>query len=262
MTGPLQGYTVVVTRPEHQASRFIDLARAAGAATIALPALTVRFLEPDAATGATLLPDDYDWVLYTSANAVEAALAYLPAPRRAHVAAVGAATARALRARGIAVDAVPVGRSDSEGLLALPSLACPAGLRVLILRGVGGRELLRGELLRRGATVVVGELYRREPATADAVKLERLADSLKRPRSTVVAVTSVEVLDGLLGLADAALAERLRAALLLLPGERVAAAARDRRWAGEIIVASSAEDGAMLAALEQYAASRGAPSLA
>jgi len=259
VSGPLAGLTVVVTRPEHQAGRFIELARAAGAATVALPALVVEVVELDAATRASLAPDDYDWVIFTSANAVEAALAGLPPPTRCRIAAVGPATARAATARGIRVDAVPAGRSDSEGLLALPALADAEGLRVLILRGVGGRDLLREELARRGADVVVGELYRRKPAIADPAALRLLAEALRRPRATVVAVTSVEVLDGLLGRLDASQLARLRSTALLLPGQRVAAAARERQWAGELIVAPSAEDAAMLAALERHVAARGRP---
>lgn len=258
MTGPLAGLTVVVTRPEHQAGRFIELARSRGAAVIALPAIAIDCLALEAPARAALAPDAHDWVIYTSANAVEAAALALPAPGRCRVAAVGRATARALAARGIHVDVVPVERADSEGLLALPAFAEVRGTRVLVLRGVGGRELLRDELTRRGAQVTIGELYRRRPAVADPEAVAALGDAVESGRRVVVAVTSVEVLDGLLGLLPADLAARVRGAPLLQPGERVAAAARERGWAGELIVAPTAEDGAMLAALEAHVAARGA----
>jgi len=64
-----------------------------------------------------------------------------------------------------------------------------------------------------------------------------------------VAVTSVEVLDSLLALAPPAVVPRLLDAGLLVPGERVAAAARRLGWRGPLIVARSAEDEAMLEAL-------------
>lgn len=258
MTLPLAGMTVVVTRPERQAGPFIDRATRAGAACLAIPAIAVDPVTLDEVARARLAPDAHDWTIYTSANAVEASLAQLARPARCKVAAVGRATAHALEARGIAVDARPAGRSDSEGLLALPALAAVAGQRILILRGEGGRDLLREQLRRRGATVQVGEIYRRRPATAAPGALAALDDALRAgSRLLIVAVTSVEVLDGLLGLVPPELAARLRVAALLLPGERVAEAARARHWTGEIVMATSAEDAAMLAALEQHAASRG-----
>jgi uroporphyrinogen-III synthase len=257
VTAPLAGLTVVVTRPRRQAGPFIECATRAGATCIALPTLEIDAVELDEAARARLAPDEHDWVIYTSANAVEIALASLPRPTRPRVAAVGRATARALELHGLPVHALPAGRSDSEGLLALPAFAQPAGLRILILRGLGGRELLREQLQARGATVSVGEIYRRRATHGDPSTLAELEGALAaNPRGLVVAVTSVEVLDGLLDRVPPALADRLRAQPLLLPGVRVAEAARERRWAGPLIVASSAEDASMLAALESHSGAR------
>jgi uroporphyrinogen-III synthase len=204
-----------------------------------------------------LAPDAHDWTIYTSVNAVEASLAMLPRPSRCRVAAVGRATALALREHGIAVDALPEGRSDSEGLLAVGALANVAGQRILILRGVGGRELLREELSRRGGSVQVGEVYLRRQASPSSGALQELDRALGNDaRALVVAVTSVEVLDGLLGFVPAASLERLRSATLLVPGHRVADAATGRGWMGAVVVARSAEDASMIEALEAHVAGR------
>lgn len=68
---------------------------------------------------------------------------------------VGEATAAVLQGAGLEVSAPPRG-DDSEALLALPALrqavAAPAP-RVLIVRGVGGRELLAERLAEQGASV-------------------------------------------------------------------------------------------------------------
>ena len=259
MTPSLAGLTVVVTRPERQARHFIDLATRAGATCLALPAIAIDPVTLDPTARALLAPDAHDWTIYTSSNAVEASLAQLPRPVRCKVAAVGRATAQALEAHGITVQALPAGRSDSEGLLAHPAFANVHGQRMLILRGAGGRDLLREQLQLRGATVRVGELYRRRPVVAPPGALDALDEALRSGGgSLVVAVTSVDVLDGLLNLVTPELAARLRTATVLLPGERVAAAARARLWTGAIVVAGSAEDAAMLAALEGYAVARGA----
>ena len=248
MNQPLAGLTVVVTRPERQAGRFMQLLHEAGAASVACPTLAIEPITLDAAARARLAPDDYDWVIYTSANAVEQALEQLPRPTRARIAAVGRATARALRDQGLEVHATPAQVSNSEGLLAATELADVRGLRILVLKGVGGRDALRETLSRRGADVTLGEVYNRTVAMPSPGTLE----DLQRACATglaVIAVTSVEVLDALLDLAPETRIARLRDAPLLLPGERVAAAARVRGWRGPLIVAPSAEDATMIDAL-------------
>lgn len=258
MTQPLAGLTVVVTRPDRQAGPLLRLLREAGAATIAFPTLVIERIELDDAARRRCTPDAHDWVVFTSTNAVECAFAQLPRPGRARVAAVGRATARALVELGVAVDATPADVSDSEGLLATRELAEVGGRRILILKGAGGRDKLRETLAARGAEVTVGEVYRRRVATPGDHALDRLAQACVA-EAPVIAVTSVEVLDALLGLAPDARHPRLRHATLLVPGDRVAAAARERRWGGSVIVAPSAEDATMVATLVRAVEAGGIP---
>ena len=258
MTPPLAGLTVVVTRPERQAARFVQLLKEAGAVPVSCPTLAIDPIILDAASRIRLAPDDYDWVIYTSTNAVEQAFAQLPRPRKARIAAVGRATARALRDEGLDVHATPEQVSNSEGLLALPEFAGIRGRRVLILKGVGGRDTLCETLSRRGAEVTVGELYARTVAVPAPGTLEEL----RRACTTgvaVVAVTSVDVLDALLELVPETRLASLRDTPLLLPGERVAAAARDRGWRGPLVVAPGAEDATMIDALVRARAAGGIP---
>lgn len=245
---PLEGVTVVVTRPAAQARRFAALVRAAGATPLMLPALEIEPLTLDEDQRARLVPDDYDWTVFTSANAVEFAMRQLPRPGQTRIAAVGRGTARALGEHGITVHAIPDKSSDSEGLLALAPFEAVRGRRILILKGRGGRPLLATELSRRGAEVVLGDLYRRVTAAPDAVALDALRSACGRP-GTVIAITSVDGLSALLGFAPEADFPQLRDVRLLVPGQRVAAAARERGWRGPVLVAGSAEDGAMFQAL-------------
>ena len=254
MSRPLAGVTVVVTRPRAQAARYAALVSEAGATPLLLPALEIEPVELDAGARARLAPDGFDWTIYTSANSVESALRQLPRPTRTRIAAVGRGTARALAEHGLVVQAVPATTADSEGLLALDAFASIAGRRILILKGEGGRTLLREELERRGATVVTGDLYRRVPATPDAAALADLGRDLDSG-TVVVAVTSAESLAALLAAIPDARLPRLRDATLLVPGERVAAAARTQRWRGPVHVAASAEDAAMAAALPEVVSS-------
>jgi uroporphyrinogen-III synthase len=244
----LAGLTVVVTRPERQAGRFIQLLYEAGAASTAFPTLAIDPITLDAASRARLVPDSFDWVIYTSTNAVEQSLAQLPRPLKARIAAVGRSTARALRDQGLEVHATPEQVSNSEGLLAVPGLRDVRGRRILILKGVGGRDTLRESLSRRGAEVTLGEVYNRTVA----VPAPGAVESLQRACASglaVIAVTSVDVLDALLELAPETRVPRLRDTPLLVPGERVAAAAWERHWRGPLIAAPSAEDGIMINAL-------------
>jgi uroporphyrinogen-III synthase len=248
VTGPLAGVTVVVTRPRAQAARFATLVSEAGATPLLLPALEIEPVELDPAARALLAPDAFDWTIYTSANSVESSLRQLPRPTRTRVAAVGRGTARALADHGVVVHAIPTTTADSEGLLALDAFASIAGQRILILKGEGGRTLLREELERRGATIVTGDLYRRVHAAPGAVALAELGRALDSG-AVVVAVTSAESLAALLAAIPDADLPRLRDAALLVPGERVTASARAQRWRGPMHVAASAEDATMAAAL-------------
>jgi len=255
---PLAGLVVVVTRPARQSARFSALLTGHGAAPVAFPTVAIEPVPLDADVRAALGAQPIDWVIYTSANAVEQALAQTGCLPRAATAVIGRATARAAEAAGISVDAIPAAGVDSEGLLALPAFAAPAGRRIVLFKGAGGRDALRAELARRGAAVVVAEVYRRVPVVPAAGSLEKLASACAMD-STVVAVTSVEVLESLLLLAPESRAPRLVETTLLVPGERVAAAARRHGWRGPIVVARSAEDEAMLDALIERRAGGGAP---
>jgi uroporphyrinogen-III synthase len=256
VTAALEGFTVVVTRPARQAGPFVAMLRDAGADPILLPTIEIEPIELDAASRAALAPDDFDWTVYTSANAVECSLQQLPRPARTRVAAIGHATARALGEQGIRVDAVPQAASDSEGLLALGAFTDLRGQRVLIVKGAGGRTLLRAELARRGADVVLCEVYRRRPAAADPAALEALQKASGHTRLIVV-VTSGEVLSALLEATPDGRLPKLRDSTLLVPGERVAASARSLGWRGPLVVAPSAEDGVMFATLARHSSCAG-----
>jgi len=256
VTAALEGLTVVVTRPARQAGPFVAMLQDAGADPILLPTIEIEPIELDAASRAALAPDDFDWTVYTSANAVECSLQQLPRPARTRVAAIGRATARALDEQGIRVDAVPQAASDSEGLLALGAFTDLRGQRILIVKGAGGRTLLRAELARRGAEVMLCEVYRRRPAAADPAALEALQKASGHTRLIVV-VTSGEILGALLETAPDGRLPKLRDATLLVPGERVAASARSLGWRGPLVIAPSAEDGVMFATLARHSSCAG-----
>src|SRR5699024_5810893 len=96
---PLQDVHVLVTRPAHQANNLCRLLEDAGAVALRLPLLRI---DPprDPAPAQALLEqgDEFDWLLFTSVNAVHAAIPWLrlSAAGRGRIACIGAATAAAL----------------------------------------------------------------------------------------------------------------------------------------------------------------------
>jgi uroporphyrinogen-III synthase len=91
--------------------------------------------------GPPIRVDEYDWLVLTSRNAVEALFARVegPLPR---VAVIGPGTAEALRARGVEPELV-ASESTQEGLAA--ELPKPSG-RVVFAGAEGAREVLAREL--------------------------------------------------------------------------------------------------------------------
>jgi uroporphyrinogen-III synthase len=255
MSAPLAGRTVVVTRPAHQSAGLAATLRGLGAQVVEFPALRIEPIAPRT-TGAQTDTDAFDWVIYTSANAVALARTRLARPLKARVAAIGPATAQALELAGIPVAAQPQLGADSEGVLALPAFAALHGARVLIVRGAGGRDLLRRELTRRGAQVQVEELYRRVNVAPTPTAIYELAAALA-PGTAAIAVSSSDVLRSLARIVPAALDASLRATTLVVPGRRVAGTARELGWTGELIEATGAEDAAVVHALVEHARSGG-----
>lgn len=256
--GPLAGIGVLVTRPPEQASRLMAQLQTLGAQPVAFPALAIAGASrPEALRLRLAAIDQYDWLLFISPTAVQFGLAALNlaqplaveslAQRR--TAAVGGATAAALRAAGCRQVVVPASGADSEQLLALPEFADLAGRRILIFRGEGGRELIADTLRARGGEVDYAECYRRVRPQTDPAPLQK---ALNEQRLHAVTVFSRETLDYLLELLNAAEDARngVLALPLFVPHERIAAHARALGFT-RVIVTAAGESG-VLAGLVEY----------
>jgi len=167
---PLFGRRVAVTRTRQQASALAARLAELGAEAIEAPTIAIEPAEDPAAIDRQIARlADYDWLVLTSANGVEALaerLASLGLDARAlagvQVAVIGDATAGALAERlGIRADLVPesfVAEALAEALLA--RAAEPPALRVLLLRADIARPALREKLEAAGATVEEAAVYR------------------------------------------------------------------------------------------------------
>lgn len=149
---------VWVTRSQPGADRQAAALRDAGHDPVVAPVIRIEI------TGSAPPPGPFDELVFLSEHAVRAGLPPLRAAPwfiDARAFAVGARTASVLADAG--VPAATPAEPTSEGLLALPEFAALDGHRVLLVRGVGGRELLEQTLTERGAAVARFDCYRRAP---------------------------------------------------------------------------------------------------
>ena len=162
---PSSSPTIVITRAAHQAGELKTLLEAAGFHTLLYPAIAIQPPAAARALDAALRhARDYDWLIFTSANAVEAVARRLDALNLGpdalqgpSIAAVGPATARAVERRlGLDVDLIPP-KAVGESLL--DALPIPPGQRVLLPRAAKARDVLPDGLRARGVQVDVVTAY-------------------------------------------------------------------------------------------------------
>lgn len=183
MTAPLAGVRVVVTRPGHQSESLLEAFHAAGARAEPLPLIEIGPPDdPAPLERAAREIGRYDWVVLTSSNGVDALLDRLPTspaapfPPGLRIAAIGPATAEALRRRGIEPALVADDRR-AEGLAAELAPLLPSGARVLLPQPPDARPVLASELTRAGAEVEAVIAYaKRLPAAAPARARELFGD--------------------------------------------------------------------------------------
>src|SRR5690606_18073827 len=120
-------------------------------------------------------------------------------PSHLQFAAIGPVTAAELANFGVTNVLMPQDRFDSEALLSLPELQDMAGKRCMIVRGVGGRELIANTLTQRGAEVTFAECNQRFNRQNDAGQLQAL---WQNKALDAIVVTSSEAMRHLLALAS------------------------------------------------------------
>ncbi len=166
--GTLTGRRIVVTRRRGQAVSLVQQLQARGATVLEVPSIEiVPPAEVAPLDGALRSLAGYQWVVFTSSNAVQAVigrLAVLGLPPKlapARVASLGPATTSAVR-QAFPADPVvlePEGEFRATGLAAAFARRGVRGARVLFPAGSQAREELPLELRNLGAHVDVIEAY-------------------------------------------------------------------------------------------------------
>lgn len=238
----LEGLGVVVTRPRSAGEPLAAALAREGARTWLFPALAIEDVEPTVELQALLSGiSRFDMAIFVSANAAEKGLAmasrFAPWPGSIRVAAIGEATAQALRNWGLANVISPPDRHDSEGLLALAQLQDVRGRNIIVFRGEGGRERLKESLEERGADVTYAECYRRVRPDADP---SAVVAALSRGEVHAVSVLSGETLGNFIAMIGAG-AARLADVTLVVPHAAVGERPEARRFARVLVAGHGAE---------------------
>jgi uroporphyrinogen III methyltransferase/synthase len=252
---PLFGKRVLITRPEGQSDAMAQDLRDRGADPVELP--TVQIVPPsDPArfADAVLRAGDYDWVIFTSVNGVDAFFDVLRARQRdarvlggVRVAAIGPATRGALAKYGVRADVMP---DEYRGEAVFAVMQAEGSLRakkVLIARAEVARETLPQLLRDAGATVDVVPAYRTLPA--DPARFAEIRALLAARGLHAVAFTSSSTVQRLVeGLGDA---ELLRDVVIAAIGPITAATAQELGLPAQVVAQESTAPG-LVRALEAH----------
>ncbi len=247
MTG-LRGKRVVVTRARAQASALADQLAARGAMPILFPTIEIAPLDDGGALERALRAiRHYQWVAFTSANAVATVFEHWPGAAYdlgdCRAVAVGPATARALAQRGLPVDFVP---EEYVASAIVDGLGDVAGKWILLPRAETARETLADELGRRGAVVHEIAVYRTLPAQPDAAALAELQRGVD-----AITFTSASTVRNFLALVGQPNGDRRDQPVIACIGPVTADAAREHGLPVHVVPASyTTED--LVEALERH----------
>jgi uroporphyrinogen-III synthase len=192
---PLAGVRVLVGRARHQASALSGELRRLGATVIEIPFIEIRkprsFKALDGALGRLA---EYDWLILTSVNGVDAMwgrfakLGLRPTSlKHLRIAAIGPATKKAIERRGAKVDVVPKEYVAESVVRSLRKRV--KGKRALLVRAKVARDVIPQELRKAGAQVDVVEAYETVVPQSSRARLPSLLRNSRR-RPHVVTFTS------------------------------------------------------------------------
>jgi len=229
----LYGWRVLVPRTKDQAGAMSDRLRVHGAVPVEVPTIAVEPPRTPAQMERAikgLVTGRYEWIVFTSVNAVKAVREKFEefgldarAFAGVKIACVGEATAEAVRAYGIRPELVPSGDQSSEGLLddfpPYDNVLDPID-RVLLPRADIATETLAAGLRERGWEIDDVTAYRTVRAAPPPAEIR---DAIKSGGFQAVCFTSSSTVRNLVGIAGKPHARTVVACI----GPQTAATARE-----------------------------------
>lgn len=240
--GPLTGWSFLVTRPAQRGDRLSAMLERQGAMVIQRPSLVIGEMEdPMPVADAMERADLAIFVSIYAVNALSQALALRPLSFRKslRIAAVGGATADALKQLGLKVTFAPPGSTGSEGLIDALAGSNWQKREVALFAADTGRRVLAEWLTERGARVSRIIAYTRQP-NPDA-DFDAVAGFLASPQR-VITFTSLESARALTSAIPPGSRENLFASNLIVISQRIADGCRSMGFQGELDVADDTLD--------------------
>jgi uroporphyrinogen-III synthase len=201
---PLAGRRILITRTREQASELAARLEAAGAETILIP--TIELAPPtsfEALDAALTNLQKFDWLIFTSANAIHAfagrAIFLSQPPRVNKVAVIGPATAKAAQQIGLKPDLIPpqfIAESLAEALAPFAPNAA-----MLLVRAEEARDVLPEALTKAGARLTIAPAYR-NIVPPDSIAALKQAFNTQHPDA--ITFTSSSTATNLFALLDSA----------------------------------------------------------
>ncbi len=192
---PLKGQRILIGRAKHQASALSEQVKALGAQVLEIPFIEIRKLRSCRPLDEALVNiQNYDWLILTSVNGVEAVCERIKKLRltlttfkHLRIAAIGPATKKAIESQGLTVQVVPKQYVAESVVKSLRKRV--AGKRILLARARVARDVIPRELRKAGAIVDVVEAYE---TVLPKSSRDRLRKALSNPklRPTIATFTS------------------------------------------------------------------------
>lgn len=190
---------ILITRPRAQADDFAERLRSAGFKPVYFPVIEIRPIEDNIALDRALEKlDCYEWVVFTSVNAVEVVFGRISPSLRldeqdVKFAAIGPKTAEALKARGITPHFVP---EEYVAEAILPGLGDLRGRWVLLPRAEIARKALPEAIFQSGGIPHEISVYKTLPAQPNLEGIAALKEGVD-----VITLTSPSTVQNFLAIA-------------------------------------------------------------
>ena len=238
---------ILITRPEGKGAALAQQLEQAGYQASLFPVLKITHLTPSSTELSPLL--NADKIIFISQDAVSALSQLKPdINTKAQFYAVGQQTADIIYEQFGVRAAVPK-QYDSEGLLALKSLAEVDGSNIVLVKGQGGRPELAKTLKERGAFLNNCVVYKREPTESIT---PNWTDHWKSQNVHGIVITSNAAVDAIFKSLTAHQLQWLQQCQFYVASERIAAYLQQQKVSlANIHIAAGASDTAMFACINQ-----------
>ncbi len=242
---------ILITRPEGKGAALAEQLEQAGYQASLFPVLNINYLTPSSTQLSPII--NADKIIFISQDAVKALAQLKPDINiKAQFYAVGQQTADTIYEL-FGVRAATPKQFDSEGVLALKSLAQVDGSNIVLVKGQGGRPDIAKVLKERGAFLNNCVVYEREPVPD---LTSNWTDHWQSSNVHGIVITSNAAVDAMFTPLAAQQLQWLQQCHFYVASERIAAYLQQQHVSlANIHIAAGASDNAMFTCINQQGSS-------